>query len=129
VAAGTAPASSGGAFLALVTQVPLAAGFEAVFALHVGVERIGRYLQVFHEDAGGPPAWERHAMAFGPPSAGGRVDPLFSGLFAAAAVLTSCRRSWPIARWPCSSRCWRTRPSASGSCARGATHDGSGRRI
>ena len=27
----------------------LAAGFEAVFALHTAVERIGRYLQVFYE--------------------------------------------------------------------------------
>jgi len=31
----------------------LAAVFEAVFALHVGVERIGRYLQVFHEGPNG----------------------------------------------------------------------------
>ena len=31
----------------------LAAIFEAVFALHVGVERIGRYIQVFHEGSGG----------------------------------------------------------------------------
>jgi hypothetical protein len=36
----------------LLPLLVLAAAFEAVFALHVGVERIGRYLQVFHEGAG-----------------------------------------------------------------------------
>ena len=37
----------------LATLVPLlvlAAAFECVFALHVGIERVGRYLQVFYED-------------------------------------------------------------------------------
>src|SRR3954464_2347306 len=29
----------------------LAGGFEAIHALHVGVERIGRYLQVYFESA------------------------------------------------------------------------------
>ena len=41
----------------LATLLPLlvlAAAFEVVFALHIGVERIGRYLQVFHETD--PPA-------------------------------------------------------------------------
>ena len=33
----------------LLPLLVLASMFEAVFALHVGVERIGRYLQVFHE--------------------------------------------------------------------------------
>jgi hypothetical protein len=40
----------------LLPLVLLAAVFEAVFALHAGTERIGRYLQVFHEDR-----WERVA--------------------------------------------------------------------
>ena len=40
----------------------LAAAFEIVFALHTGVERIGRYLQVFHEEASG---WEHAAMSYG----------------------------------------------------------------
>src|SRR5881397_3911173 len=35
----------------LLPLLVLAAMFEEVFALHVGVERIGRYLQVFHEGA------------------------------------------------------------------------------
>ena len=49
--------------LLFVSDVPLAsifslavlvAGFEAIHALHVGVERIGRYVQVYYEssDAG-----------------------------------------------------------------------------
>ena len=68
----------------LATLVPLlvlAAAFEAVFALHVRVERIGRYLQVFYADA-----WERTAMAFGPPLAGTSADPLFALFFALATV-------------------------------------------
>jgi hypothetical protein len=70
--------------------VVLAAGFEGIFALHVGVERIGRYLQVFYEDtAGAPPWWEHAAMEFGQTgsSAGPSIDPLFSWLFGLAALL------------------------------------------
>ena len=55
----------------LVTVIPLlvlAASFEAVFALHIGVERVGRYLQVFHGDT-----WEQSAMAFGQPSGAART--------------------------------------------------------
>src|SRR5215467_1128950 len=33
----------------LLPLVVLAAVFEAVYALHIGVERVGRYLQVFYE--------------------------------------------------------------------------------
>ena len=68
----------------LVTVLPLillAGTFEAVFALHVGAERIGRYLQVFHEDR-----WEQTAMAFGAPLAGTGSDPLFAVLFGLAAI-------------------------------------------
>jgi hypothetical protein len=73
--------------LPVATFLPLlilAAAYEAVFSLHIGVERIGRYVQVFLEDE---PAWEHTAMAFGPPLRGTRVDPLFTTYFAAAAVL------------------------------------------
>jgi hypothetical protein len=66
----------------LVPLVLLAGTFESVFALHVGVERIGRYLQVFHDDE-----WEQTAMAFGPPLAGTGSDPLFILLFGVAAFL------------------------------------------
>ena len=73
--------------VALGTLVPLlvlAATFEAVFALHVNVERIGRYLQAFHETGEG---WEHVVMAYGErfPGAGGS-DPLFARLFIAASV-------------------------------------------
>lgn len=67
--------------VAISTLVPLlvlAAGFEAIFALHLNVERIGRYLQVFHEQDGG---WEHVAMTFGSRFPGAGPDPLFSQLF------------------------------------------------
>ena len=70
--------------LPLISLLPLlllAATFEVVFALHVGVERIGRYLQVFHQDR-----WEQTAMAFGPPLARTGSDPLFTLLFLLATV-------------------------------------------
>jgi hypothetical protein len=73
--------------LPVATFLPLlvlAVTFEAVFSLHVGVERIGRYLQVFHEDAGG---WEHAAMAFGRPLAGTGTDPLFVAHFLIATLL------------------------------------------
>ena len=75
------------ASLPVATFLPLlilAVTFEAVFSLHVGVERIGRYLQVFHEDNGG---WEHTAMAFGKPMAGTGADPLFIVHFLIADLL------------------------------------------
>src|SRR2546430_17277057 len=51
----------------LLPLVVLAAAFEAVFALHVGVERIGRYLQVFFEAEGESRRWEHAAIGFGTP--------------------------------------------------------------
>src|SRR5688572_20024462 len=63
------------AVLVLVSDLPLAVlipfavlvgGFEAVHALHVGVERIGRYLQVYYEEGPDAPQWETAAMAVGP---------------------------------------------------------------
>jgi len=68
----------------LITVLPLillAGTFEAVFALHVGVERIGRYLQVFHQDG-----WAQTAMAFGAPIAGTGSDPLFIVFFGLATM-------------------------------------------
>jgi hypothetical protein len=62
----------------LVPLVVLAAGFEAIFALHINVERIGRYLQVFHERDGG---WEHVAMQYGRRFRGAGPDPLFARLF------------------------------------------------
>jgi hypothetical protein len=60
----------------LLPLLVLAAVFEAVFSLHVGVERIGRYIQVFHEHDGRP-GWEHTAMAFGRPAGAATSDPLF----------------------------------------------------
>ena len=75
------------ASLPVATFLPLlvlAVTFEAIFNLHVGVERIGRYLQVFHE---GETGWEHTAMAFGPPLKGTGTDPLFVALFLIATLL------------------------------------------
>jgi hypothetical protein len=65
----------------------LVAGFEAVHALHVGTERIGRYLQVFYESRSDGPQWETTAMAVGPALPGGGIDPLFSVVFVTAAIV------------------------------------------
>lgn len=75
------------ASLPVATFLPLlvlGVTFEAVFSLHVGVERIGRYLQVFHEDTSG---WEHTAMMFGRPLAGTGTDPLFAAHFLIADIL------------------------------------------
>jgi hypothetical protein len=70
----------------LVPLIVLAAGFEIVFALHVGVERIGRYLQVHHEPAAeGAASWEHSAMRFSAPGSGSH--PLLPVLFLAAGLL------------------------------------------
>jgi hypothetical protein len=69
----------------LLPLLVLAAVFEAVFALHVGVERVGRYLHVFHE-AGDRAAWEHTAMAFGRPKGAAAPDALFSIPFLLAAL-------------------------------------------
>lgn len=69
---------------ALLPLLVLAAGFEAIYALHINVERIGRYLQVFHEIDGG---WEHVAMTFGQRFPGRGPDALFSNLFLIATAL------------------------------------------
>jgi len=74
----------------LVPLFVLAVGFEVVYSLHVGTERVGRYLQVYYESVIGlPPAWEHLAMAIGSSktAASLKLDGLFSAMFAAAAVL------------------------------------------
>jgi hypothetical protein len=76
----------------LATLLPLlvlGSMFEAVFALHTGVERIGRYLQVFHEgsgESGGSGGWENAAMTFGRPAGAVRSDALFVVPFLLAAL-------------------------------------------
>lgn len=71
----------------LFTLAVLAAGFEAVHALHVGVERIGRFLQVYYEGPPDGPRWETSVTSVGPGLPGGGIDPLFTFLFAAASFL------------------------------------------
>jgi hypothetical protein len=77
--------------LPIATVFPLAilvAGFEATYSLHTGVERLGRYIQVFFEETEHPEwdgaTWETTAMAGGPAMPRGGVDPLFTPLFCAA---------------------------------------------
>ena len=93
--AGAAIATAAVITTAIGTLVPLmilAAGFEAIYALHVNVERIGRYLQVFHEQDGG---WEQVAMRFSASFPGTAPDPLFSQLF----VLGTSVNFLPAALW------------------------------
>ena len=72
----------------LVPLLVLVAGFEMVFATHVGVERIGRYLQVRYESADGLPAWEhRRDGDRGRAGAGSGIDPLFASVFVIATLL------------------------------------------
>ena len=85
--AGTAIATTAAIQLPIAALLPLlvlAAGFEAIYALHINVERIGRYLQVFHEPEGG---WENVAMAFGQRFPGRGPDALFSTLFLMATAI------------------------------------------
>jgi len=80
------------AALPVATLLPLlllAASFEAILHVHVGVERVGRYLQVFYQQAEGAADerdWERTIMAFGKLHHSGS-DPLFSIFFALATAL------------------------------------------
>jgi hypothetical protein len=72
--------------VALSTLIPLlvlVAAFESTFALHVNVERIGRYLQVFHER--GHAGWEHVTMDYGRRFPAGGSDPLFGRIFIFAA--------------------------------------------
>jgi hypothetical protein len=69
------------AWVTLAPLLVLSAAFEVVFALHVGVERVGRYLQVFYEEAAGEAGWEAQIMEFGRRFPGGGTDPLCCRIF------------------------------------------------
>ena len=71
----------------LLSLIVLATVFESSFALHTGIERIGRYLQVFHEAADEAASWERIAMSHGALFSSAGVDALFSPVFAVATIL------------------------------------------
>jgi hypothetical protein len=79
----------------LVSLGVLVAGFEAIHGLHVGVERIGRYLQVFYENDGDGPLWESTAMRLGPGLPGAGVDPLFTLVFVAATLVNLVLVAFP----------------------------------
>lgn len=72
---------------AAIPLLVLVATFEVIRPLHFGAERIGRYLQVFYEEASDQdrplsdtPSWERVAMKSGGiPGVGGH--PLFVPIF------------------------------------------------
>jgi hypothetical protein len=74
--------------LTLLPLLVLATTFEITFALHTGVERVGRYIQVFFEERGGTSGWEHRIMEFGR-SGKPRVstDPLFARGFLLGVVL------------------------------------------
>lgn len=89
---------------ALISLLVLVAGFEAVHALHIGAERIGRYLRVRYESEIGRqdgPAWETTIAAFGPGRlglgrpAGAQFALLFS-LAVAANLLVRALGALPI---------------------------------
>ena len=74
----------------LLPLLVLVSGFEAVHQLHIGVERIGRYLSVRYESEIGRPMWEAAIAAFG---SGHRpstrpAGALFAPIFVAAIVAT-----------------------------------------
>jgi hypothetical protein len=71
----------------LVPLMVLAGTFEVIVALHTGVERVGRYLQVFYEEEDEIRGWEHTTMAYGQRFAAGGGDPLFAPVIAVAVVL------------------------------------------
>jgi hypothetical protein len=75
--------------LPLTSVVPLVvlwAGYEALWSVHVGIERIGRFLQVHYERPDGA-RWETTAMGAAPRLPGGGANPLASAVFAGAALV------------------------------------------
>jgi hypothetical protein len=87
IVAGTLTVLGNNPATSLFSLMVLAGGFEAIHAMHVGAERIGRYLQVFYEADSGGPRWETTAMSIGPALPGGGIDPLFTLVFALATLL------------------------------------------
>ena len=75
----------------------LAATFEISFFIHTGVERVGRYLQVFYEDDG--KGWESTVMAYGQANPGGS-HPLLITLFAVITIVNFAASLPTAARHP-----------------------------
>jgi hypothetical protein len=80
---------AGAPYLALAPLLVLAAGFESVFAMHVGAERVGRFLQARYEVSPDDlPHWEHAAMAIGgQPATSAGIDPLGAWLMLSAAAV------------------------------------------
>jgi hypothetical protein len=77
----------------LVPLVVLAAGFELNLAIHVGVERVGRYLQLKYErDPQNAAGWEHAVMKLQVPRGG--VDALFLVVFLSALTLNFVVALW-----------------------------------
>lgn len=76
-----------------IPLVLLLTTFEVNRMLHLGIERIGRYLQVFHDEAAvttsDTPAWERTAMALGPSVPGAGGHPLLLPIFMLATLVNA----------------------------------------
>jgi hypothetical protein len=78
---------------AVLPLLVLLTAFEVVRTIHLGVERLGRYIQVFFEEGAGghppsgPPAWEHVAMRFGPSLPGAGGHPLFQPIFLLAIIV------------------------------------------
>jgi len=84
---------------ATLPLIVLVGTFEVVRTLHLGVERIGRYVQAFFEEPAhetllphavpplSPPAWETSAMIFGPSVPGAGGHPLFLPIIVIATLL------------------------------------------
>jgi len=77
------------AALPVATLLPLlvlAVGYETGFALHTGVERIGRYVQVFFESEDADRGWEHRIMAYGDAVRAPASDPLLALYFWIATI-------------------------------------------
>ena len=72
------------ALLLVLPLVVLSAGFEVNFAMHLAVERVGRYLQVAFEEREAVIGWETISLAFADRFSVKSVDPLFFWVFTAA---------------------------------------------
>jgi hypothetical protein len=74
-----------------IPLILLVVTFEVNRIFHLGIERIGRYLQVFYENRGDAvrdtPAWETTAMRWGPSLPGAGGHPLLLPIFLFATLI------------------------------------------
>jgi hypothetical protein len=84
----TALATSVAPAAGLIPLLVLALGFEVVFAMHLGVERIGRYIQARYESLDALPGWEHAIMKAGANKGSNPgIDPLFAWPFFLATAI------------------------------------------